>query len=466
MDVTISQKSPVLIEAEVNVAWDTIAPHYQKALNDIRQHAQLPGFRKGKAPLGMLKKRYRQEITDDITRKVIPETLESVITEKDIKAVGQPRLHHVGLKENEHFHFCVYVEVLPEVTLSDWKGIEAEKLKVVISDEDVESAIEQRLKNAEKKETITDRGIENGDQVTMALTVIDEEAGETLTDLEDYQIVPGDEGAHPIISELIQGLEREAMTSKTFDAGEDESHFEAWAGKTLKAHIEIKDVSRTSQPELNDDFAKEQGAENVDDWRQKVRADLEKQAEDRETMEAQTRIIRKLMEGYDFEVPGTLVNEEARNQVQQQLMPYIQMMGEQFLDDKLLGNMLEAAKPQAAFKVRTDLVLEKVAETEGLEVSDEELDQELEQYVEAFKAKSLDDLKSQYQERGLIEGVGNVIKRRKALDAIVEAAKIENVDQLSESASKDAAAEAQETPAEAADEAPSEADASKAESEA
>jgi len=444
MDVTISQKSPVLIEAEVNVAWDAVAPHYQKALNDIRQHAQLPGFRKGKAPLGLLKKRYRQEITDDITRKVIPETLESVITEKEIKAVGQPRLHHVGLKENEHFHYCVYVEVLPQVELSDWKGIEAEKLKVEVTDEAVESAIEQRLKNAAQKETITDRGIENGDQVAMSLTVIDEEAGDTLTDIEDYQIIPGEDGAHPIVSELIQGLEREAMASKEFEAGEDESHFESWAGKKLKAHIEIKDVFRVNEPELNDEFAKGEGAESVEDWRNQVRTELQKQSEDRETMETQTRIIRKLMEGYDFEVPNTLVVEEARNQVQQQLMPYIQMMGENFLDDKLLGNMMDAAKPQAAFKVRTDLVLEKVAEAEGFEVSDEELDKELEQYVEAFKAKSLDDLKDQYKERGLLDGVRTVIKRRKALDAIVEAAKIEEVDQLSEAAAQEAASDVQD----------------------
>lgn len=443
MDVTISQKSPVLIEAEVNVAWENVSQHYQNSLNQIRQHAQLPGFRKGKAPVGIIKKKFRQEITDELTRKIVPGDMEAWIKEKDIKAVGQPRLHHVGLKENQHFHYCVHVEVLPKVELQSWKGIEAEKLNVNITDEMVDQSLEQQIKQATKKESV-DRGIEDGDSVEMSLTVIDDEAGETLTDLDTYNIVPGGDGAHAKLTELILGLKKEDAVSKSFEGDAEESHFESWAGKKLTAHIEIKDVFRMNEPVLDDEFAKTQDCDTLDELKSKTRETLQTQAEEREDMEVRMRIVRKFMEGYEFDVPQTLVLEEARNQVQQQIMPYIQMMGDSFLDDKLIANMMQSATPQAAFKVRTDLVLEEVAAAEAFEVSEEELDKELEQYVEATKAESLEQLKSEYEDKGIIEGVKLMIKRRKALDAVVEAAKIEEVDELTQAA-EEAVAEDAET---------------------
>lgn len=432
MDVTISQKSPVLLKAEVNVAWEKVSPIYNQSLNEIRQHAQLPGFRKGKAPLGLIKKRYRQEITDDLARKIVPEDMEAWIGEKEIKAVGQPRLHHVGLKENEHFHYGVFIEVLPEVSLQEWKGIEAEQLNATTTDEQVDQHLEQLIERETKKVTIEDRGIENDDNVALSLTVIDDEAGETLTDIEDYQIIPGAEGAHPTVSSLIAGMKKDDADSKQFQGADDESHFETWAGKKLTAHIEIKDVFRNQKPELNDDFAKTQECNTLEDLKVKTRDNLQENAEAREKAAMQQRVVGKLMEPYTFEVPQSLVVEEARNQVQQQIMPYIQMMGDSFLDDKLLNNMMEAAQPQAQAKIRTDLVLEKIAGELEVDVTDEELDKELENYVEAFKESSVEALKEKYEERGLSENVKLTLKRRKALDAVVEAAKIQLVDSLTE----------------------------------
>ena len=142
-----------------------------------------------------------------------------------------------------------------------------------------------------------------------------------------------------------------------------------------------------NEPVLDDEFAKTNDCENLAELKEKTRETLQSQGEEREEMEVRMRIVRKFMEGYDFQVPHTLVVEEARNQVQQQIMPYIQMMGESFLDDKLIANMMQSAQPQAAFKVRTDLVLEQIAEAEAFEVSEEELDKELEQYVGSHEGR-------------------------------------------------------------------------------
>jgi len=452
MDVTISQKSPVLIKAEVNVAWDKALPHYNKALNELRQHAQLPGFRKGKAPTNIIKKRFHQEITDDLARKIVPADMESWIKAKEIKAIGQPQLHHVGFKENDHFHYCVFIEVLPEFELQNWKDLEVEKLKVTVTDEHVEQRLENMIKDATQKITIEDRGIEEGDQVSMSLTVIDEEIGETLIDIDDYQIIPGAEGAHPKVSELIMGLKREEDASQSFEADADESHFEEWAGKKLTAYIEIFDVYREITPALDDAFAQSNDCKNLKELQEKTRENLLEEAENFEKAETRNRLVGKLMEAYHFEVPASLVMEEAQNQVQRQVMPFVQMMGSSFLNDKLIHQLVQSATPQAEFKIRTDLVLEKIGDALGVEISDEELDKELENYVEAFKETSLEALKEKYKDRGLLENVKLVLKRQKALEAAEEAAKILEVDELTADknaeVSEEPSAETSETPAE------------------
>ena len=181
MDVTITRESPILIKADVNVPWDRVSPHYQEALKTISSTVQIPGFRKGKAPAALLKKRFRDHILGDVAQKVIPETLEIWLKENDIRAVGTPKLSHMDLKAKQSFSYIAEIDVLPTIELKEWRDLHAEQLNAKVTAEMVDDELERRRQAATQKETITDRGIEDGDRVTLALNAVDAESGDMLS---------------------------------------------------------------------------------------------------------------------------------------------------------------------------------------------------------------------------------------------------------------------------------------------
>ncbi|MDJ0835158.1 MAG: trigger factor [Acidobacteriota bacterium] len=431
MDVKITRENPILVKAAVQIPWERVAPHQNKALQEIKGHAQLPGFRKGKAPAALLKKRFKNEITQEIIRHLLPDCMKEVVESQKLKSVTTPRLVDVELVDKKHFHFEAEIDVKPEIELQEWKGLEAETLRIDITAEQVDQALETKLEQATKREKITDRGAENGDRVKAALTVVDLESDESLTDMDDYEVELGAEGAHPNISELILGAETGDDVVGEFEAGEDDA-FPDWAGKKVKAYLEIKEIVKETKPELNDEFAKTLDAEDLADLRKKTEEDLKKSAEDHEKHRLDNFLMGKMMEGYDFQVPREWVTNEARAMVEQQMAPYMQALQGQgrAQQEELIGSMLQYTMPQAAGKVRADVILDTLAENLEIAPSDEELDADLETYLPYSQAETVEELKATLTESGALENIIDVIKRRKALDAVREAAVLTEVDEL------------------------------------
>ncbi len=443
MDVTITQENPILIKAEVNVPWEQVSQPYADALKEVRGAAQVPGFRKGKAPAALLKKRFRHQIISDVAKKVVPDSLKEWIKEKEIKAVGSPRLHHMDLKEDECFHYAAELDVLPEFELREWRDIEVESLNLEeVKPEAVEHELEHMLEHAAKREVISDRGAEDGDQVKISLTVLDSAAGEAISDLEELVLELGKEDTHPKLAGLVKGLETEDFFDEEYEAPEDDS-FEEWRGKKVRLAGEVLEIARTTQPELNDDFAKTQGADSLEDLRVRVKENLAKQAEEQETQRMRGDLLGKMMDGYSFEVPMSVVEAEARAQVETQLMPYMQSFKDGNIPRDLLEQFYRMNLPQALTKVRTELVLEKVADSLEIKAEAEEVDRELEAFLPYAQESSVEELREMFEKNERIESIEQGIRRKKAVEAIVEAAKITKVDQLSTEA-EEAAGEARE----------------------
>lgn len=456
MDVTITRENPILIKVEVNVPWDKVSRPYADALKEMRGTIQIPGFRKGKAPVALLKKRFRQQIISDVAKKVIPESLDEWIKEKDIKAVGSPRLNHMDLKEDDHFHYMAELDVLPEIELREWRGLEVESLILEeMEPEAVEHELKHMLEHASERKVIIDRGAEDGDSVSISLTVLDSAKGEAITDLAEHEIGLGKDDTHPRLATLVKGLRAEDDFDQEYDAPEDDA-FEEWRGKKVRLAGEVLEVARISEPELNDDFAKERGAENVDDLRAKVRQNTAKQAQEQETQRMRADLRNKMMEGYTFEVPMSVVEAEARALVESQVMPYMQNFKDRGVPRDLLEQLFRMSIPQAMAKVRSELVLEKVAESLELKAEAEEVDKELEAILPYSEASSLEELRKTLEESGRIDGVGQGILRKKAVEAIEEAATIKKVDQLSSEKQEAVVEEVEPPPAEEAPQADSE----------
>ena len=446
MEVSITRESPILVKAVVNLPWEKVLPSYKETLKEIGNLAQVPGFRKGKAPAALLKKRFRQQIIGEMAQKLIPDSIDSWVKENHLRAVGAPRLHHVDLKEQEHFHYHAELDVLPEIELKEWRGSEAESLNVKVTPEMIDNALKHRQEHASKREAVVDRPVAKGDTVTLHLSAIDLATEEHLTDLEDYRMTLGEEQAHPLLQKLVPDMELEDFRTEIWDAPEDDS-FENWRGRRVKVFVELMGAEKVETPEIDDEFAKNQGAKDLADLKKIVASEVLEQAENQEKHSTQNRLISKIMKDYDFEVPQSLVMAEAENITEQQIMPYMQHLpdpqGKQA--KQMIQELMRMNVPQAMAKVRADLVLEKIADSLEITIDDAELDKNLEPMLGYFKG-TLEELKERLEKNDRLEPLRDSMRREKALEKVFEEAKIKKVDELSEEKQEKAEDEAPPAP--------------------
>jgi len=448
MDVTITPKSQTVIHAEVNVPWDDeLSGMVKAAIKEIAKYAQVPGFRKGKAPAALLKKRFHNEIAGEVGRKLIPDHIDAWVKEKEVRAAGSPRIHHLDMKENDRFHYAIEMDVYPEFELKEWRGLEAESVIVKVEDQTVEEEIERRLQDASAEQSIVDEPAAEGDAMYLQVTALDAETNEAVLDVDRYKLVVGDEQAHPILADMVKGLKAHDEVEDELDIPEDDA-FAEWRGKKVKAFAEVLEVTRESKQELDDAFAQSQGAENVEGYRAKIREEITTYLEDQEKGRLQNALVAKLMEDYDFQAPSELVLAEARHQTEQTLAPYMRMMQGQANQRDLFERVFQMTYPKAVEKVRADLVLDKIAEDVGVEISDEDVDKELETVLPYDQeAKTVAELREKFENSGAMESVQAVLKRQKALEALTAEAKVEKVERLTEEVEAEAAAKAQEAAA-------------------
>ncbi len=431
MDVKLTQENPIMMKAEVKVPWDMVAPHYKTSLKTVAKTAHVPGFRQGKAPAALLKKRYQGHILNEVAQKVVPESMDVWIKDKDVQAVGQPRLTEIDIKSGEWLSYTAEVDILPEVELKEWRGIEVERLNVAVTDEQVDQHFEGLIKQATHSHKITDRGVAKGDLVKADLTVMEAESNETITDIEDYMLDTGSEDAHPFLVDIATGVEAGAAVEDEFEAPEDDS-FEDWRGKKVKVFLDVKEISHLHAPELNDEFAKKHDAEDLADFRTKTQAKLLEQAQDHEEQRMTSVLLTSMLKDYEFDVPDSLIQAEAAMMAESQMMPYMQMFQGQdpAMFRQMMDNMIQMSYPQAHAKARVDLVLKEIAKSLDLKVEDSEIDEELAKYVEHQPGKTVEGVKAELEESGNIEGLKESLIRQKAVKAVVEAAKITLVDEL------------------------------------
>lgn len=433
MNVTVTKESPIMVRVEVTLPWDDVAAAYEKALKSIKKFAQVPGFRKGKTPEAVLRKRYHGHIMSELGQDAVPAALEKAISDQKIQAVGQPQLTHLELKDKECLEFAALMEVMPDFELKEFRGIEAERVQVTVEDAQVDAALNAQITAATRRTEITDRPAQNGDTVELALTALDEN-GESLTDIPNYTMTLGSESAYAPIVACIDNLNVGDSATDTCTCGDD-APFDSWRGKKVKLFIDLNKITRTEKPELDDAFAQASGAADLAELRERTRQNLLKSAAENEDNRLENVLIKKMLTDYDFQIPQTLVMNEARQMVETQMMPYFQaFQGQpQSVQRQFFESMMDYARPRAAQKVRADLVLDKIAESLQIQVADAEIDKELLDYLPYAKGVStIEELRAKMEADNRLETLIGFLKRRQALAAVRESAKVTLVDKLSE----------------------------------
>ncbi|WP_249870951.1 trigger factor [Oceanobacillus saliphilus] len=397
-----------------------------QAFKKVSKDVQIPGFRKGKIPRGLFEKRFGVEsLYQDAVDIVLPAAYSKAIEETNIFPIAQPEVDIEQIEKGKDLVFTATVEVKPEVTLGEYKGLEVEEKSVEVTDEDVTNEIEQlREKHAEL--VVKEEGkVENGDTA-----VIDFEG---FLDGEAFEGGKGENHSLEVGSgQFIPGFEEQLIGKQ---AGEDteievtfpeDYHAEDLAGKKAVFKVKIHELKSKELPELDDEFAKDvdEEVESLEDLKKKKKEELESQRKQNAENEKREALIQKASENTQVEIPDAMVDTEL-DQMVREFEQQLQMQGMTMeMYSQFSGQDEDAMKEQmredAAKRVKTNLTLEAIVEAENLEASEEDVNAELEKMATMYGAE-VEQLVQMLG--GSTETIKNDLKMRTAIDFLAENSK-------------------------------------------
>ncbi|PMP77429.1 MAG: trigger factor [Sulfurihydrogenibium sp.] len=417
----------VVVEANELVRTLTIEDEGEKVKNlieevvkEISKVASVPGFRKGNVPKNIVKAKYKKEIQEEVARNYVNKFLPEILEKENLKPVTQEvYFGDVKIENDEKIVFKVSFEVAPEFELKPYEGLEVEITKLELKDEDVEKYIKNLLERNAEYQT-QDKEVEEGDLVKLKYHIVSDKGEE---EEDEFEAIIGSGTLRKEIEEAIKGKKASDKVELENVPLYNEKGEEI--GKA-KVEIQILEVKKKIVPEFNDEFVKKIGlGENVEEAKNKIREDLQKQIENIKKQEVQQKILDKIASEYDFPVPASLLEMEVQNLAQR----YVQQLKSYGINPN--ADMLEAAREgitkTAINNIRVMFVLTKIAEKEGLTVSDEELDREIERLAQSYQTNPA-EFKEYLKERNLIEGIRSDILRQKALDILTQKANIKEVE--------------------------------------
>lgn len=403
-------------EVDVEIPAEAVKKQQEAIVQQYAKQARVPGFRKGKVPASVVKNRFSNEVTSDLVESLVPQYFREAVTKAGYRPVSQPQIYGLEYTPGEPMRFKAAFEVLPEFELGDYSQIKVEKPEIKITDQEVETEIRQLQERQASFDPVNDdRGAEKGEFVQVSfeakprgMEVAAESGGgeggsgskkaespskegtagpEKAADAAKAQPVQMDEvlveigGANtiPEFSEHLSGAR--AGEERSFDVNYPEDFYDKrLAGQSFSYRVKINAIKKKTLPELNDDFAKElsQEFQTLDDLKQRIRESMEAERRHQAEHEGKGKVVDELLAKHDFAVPRSLVE----HQIDLRLERGLRALAAQGMKTEDMKRMdfarLRAGQREAAMKeVKSNILLAKIAIKENLQVSDEELNQEI-----------------------------------------------------------------------------------------
>lgn len=426
MSVQVENLEKSMAKLTIEVSAEQFEAAMQKAYIKNKGRIQLPGFRKGKAPRAMIEKMYGAGIFyEDAANEIIPEAYEEAAKESGLVITSQPEIDVTQIEKGKSFIFTATVAVKPEVTLGEYKGLEYEAQPVEVTDEEVEEELKKVQNQQARTVTVEDRPVADGDIVTIDYEGFVDGTAFAGGKGTDYDLTIGSHSFIDTFEEQLVGKNagEETEVNVTFP---EQYHEASLAGKPATFKVTVKAIKAKELPELDDEFASEvSDFETLDEYK----ADLKTKALERKEKEAKTAkqnaLVDKAVENASMEIADAMITSQARNMAND-FAQRLQMQGmtvDQYLQYTGLTReaLVDQMKPQAETRIKNRLVLEAIAKAENIEVSDEEVEAEMQKMADAYKME-LDKVKEYLGEAGK-DSLKDDLAVQKAVDLIVDNAK-------------------------------------------
>jgi trigger factor len=417
MQVSVVDVSPLTKTLKIVVPGDIVAKKIEDAYNELRAEVSIKGFRKGKVPRKVLEKGYGEKIKMEVGEKLVQDTYFDALEQTDCKPVVHPEIKSHTFAEDGTFIYEAEIDVKPQFELGQYKGIEVEMPKVVVTDEAVAAEIEALRKEMAPLRNVEDRGVRENDLVVVDFQGYDDN-GEAMKSVraENYSVEVGSGRQGKEFEGACLGLKKGEETSRVIEFPPSFPN-PILAGKKVEFKILVREVKERVLAEVNDEFAQDVGEEfkTLDLLKEHVRRKIEKQRTDAQAGDLTDKIMMKILEKHDFEVPGRLVAYEVNEQIKQ-LEDHLQKQGltlesAGMTHEKLVENYKDAA----ARRVRGDFILKKIAEAEDIKISDEDISRGFERIASQYHMP-VDEVKKYFRSRNELLPFMNELLSEKILE--------------------------------------------------
>jgi trigger factor len=424
IQVELEEIGSVKKKLSIEIPAEIAAREFDRVAQDFKKHANLPGFRRGKAPLSLIKRRFEGDIRGEVVQKLVPESYEQAIKKESLQPLGQPNLENLTAKEGEPLLFDALIEVKPDITLPKYKGLSVDVEGQSVTDEDVEKELEQLRERNAQLVSVADRPAQEGDFVTVSLKgeYLDEEPSEPISE-EGVVVQLGDEQTHKTFSEALNGVKEGDKKSFEVDYAEDYPE-KKLAGHKLRFSVEVGEIKCKQLPELNDEFAKDlREYETIEELRGKIRETLEESGSRNHENEVRKALMAKITESLEFEVPDVLVEDRTNDRLRDLAANVVSQGIDPSRSNIDWSKIKEDMKADVVNEVRTRMVLDEVVLQESIEVSKEEIEGEIDRMAESMK-QPREKVTQYFRQENRMEGLRDDILRQKALGIIRETAKV------------------------------------------
>lgn len=426
MSLQVEKLEKNMAKLTIEVPAEDLENAMQKAYLKAKNRITIPGFRKGKAPRKMIEHMYGKGVfLEDAANALIPEHYSKALEECELEIVSQPEIDVTQAEPGKAFIFTAEVAVKPEVTLGEYKGLEVPKSETEVTDEEIEAELKKEQEKNSRTITVEDRGAENGDIVTIDFEgFIDGTAFEGGKGT-DYPLTLGSGSFIPGFEDQLIGAKAEDHVEVNVTFPEEYQAAEL-AGKAAVFQCNVKKVETKELPELDDDFAQDVSEfDTLAEYKEDIKKNLTERKEKEARTAKENAAVDKAIENAQMEIPDAMIN----TQISQMLDDFSRRMQAQGLTMEqyfqftgmTADKMREEMKPQALKRIQTRLVLEKIAETENIQPTDEEVNEEISKMAEMYKMEA-DKLKELLGDREL-EQMKKDMAVQKAVTLVADEAK-------------------------------------------
>lgn len=430
MKVTIKDEGACRKSITIEIPADVIAEERQKALAQYKQFASVPGFRKGRAPQSVVAKRFAKEITEQTRDHIVPTYYHKAIKEQELAVVNVVDATEPTMEEGKDVFFVVTVDVPPEFKLPKYEGIALKNEQEAVTDERVEEMIGMMLKQNTSYEDIEGRAVAKDDMAELtyegtidgkSLEEIEPDA-KTMGKGEGWWMMANEDSFLPGLGEAVIGLN--VGDTKTVDVTfRDEFVVKSLGGKTAQYTVTVTGVREQKVPEITPEFLEQFGVEDEAGLRDQMRVNLEDASARNETARRENEVVEMLLKKTKIEAPESMIQDQARNAMYEL---YRQRMSQGVPQDQIndgMEDLMKQAQDIAVDRVKLRFITTAIAKEQGIEVAPAEVQEEITTMAVAQRADAA-KMRADIEERGELGNIEAQIIFRKALEYILENAKV------------------------------------------